>query len=483
MLAAVLVAGAVLRQWIMTHTSGLTMDSPLYVEMAGQLGHALQPLGPAHHGYPALVSVASLVIPGREMPGRLVSFTAGLLLIVVTFLLARRALPAWGAAVAAALVAGHPLLALSSCTVMTESSFQTLTYSALLVLEMGRTALAGALLGLSYCIRPEAMVIAFAALPALAPARRRWVWILTFVLAALPEVALLSIERGTLTVTPKTNLVAAAGAASDDSEWQTATTESLAAERARPPLERIGRTLAAAARRYPDRLSGQLLRMDQTWPAPLAALSVIGAIVRPGLLLAPFAILLVLPMLGVTPHLRYPQTMVPALAVYAAIGAARSAAWAATRSRGMRASVIVALALALCGGLVWCWRGPAGDSVRRPEDAAIPSLRRAGQWLAMHGRPGALVMDRKPYLPFFAGMRQALMPNDDYDTIVRYAIRTGVDYLAIEELVMWKMRPQFIPLMTDSAFRAREDRLRLIYGVTDAPGTGIAIFEITPKRE
>jgi hypothetical protein len=120
--------------------------------------------------------------------------------------------------------------------------------------------------------------------------------------------------------------------------------------------------------------------------------------------------------------------------------------------------------------------------VRRSEDAPITSLRKAGLWLATHGRPDALVMDRKPYLPFFAEMRHALMPDDDYDTIVRHAIRTGVDYLVIEEMVMWRMRRQFIPLMTDSTFRAREDRLKFIYGATDGPMTGVAIFEVTRKE-
>ncbi|HKQ59028.1 MAG TPA: hypothetical protein VJY35_14275, partial [Candidatus Eisenbacteria bacterium] len=133
-------------------------------------------------------------------------------------------------------------------------------------------------------------------------------------------------------------------------------------------------------------------------------------------------------------------------------------------------------------GLAWCWRGPAGLAVARSEDAPIHTLRRAGLWLAAHGRPGALVMDRKPYLPFFAGMRHAHMPDDDYDTIVDYAERTGVDYLVMSEHVMWTMRRQFVPIMTDTLFRAREHRLRLIYGTTDGPMTGVVIFEVVRPR-
>jgi hypothetical protein len=43
---------------------------------------------------------------------------------------------------------------------------------------------------------------------------------------------------------------------------------------------------------------------------------------------------------------------------------------------------------------------------------------------------------------------------------------------------MWTMRRQFVPIMTDALFRARERRLRLFYGTTDGPMTGVAIFEV-----
>src|SRR5215470_11368261 len=88
--SAVVAAGAALRVWMLGQASGLTMDSPLYVRMAEQVGGALAPLGPAHHGYPVLIRIASLFIAGREWPGRCVSFVAGLALIVITFLIARR---------------------------------------------------------------------------------------------------------------------------------------------------------------------------------------------------------------------------------------------------------------------------------------------------------------------------------------------------------------------------------------------------------
>jgi hypothetical protein len=237
----------------------------------------------------------------------------------------------------------------------------------------------------------------------------------------------------------------------------------------------VAEDVARAASRYPDRLRGWLVRFHQMWPAPLLLLSLIGAIAQPGVLLAPLAILPVLPLIGVTPNLRYPQTMVPSLAIFAAIGTA----WILSRMSQSRLQRMLALVLSLvmAVGLVWCWRGPSGHALQF-EDGPIFAFRGAGAWLAAHGRPGALIMDRKPYIPFFAGMRRTPMPDDDYETLVNYARRTGVDYIVVEEYLMWTIRKQFVPLMTDPEVRAHEQRLRMVYFAQDMPRAGIAIFEV-----
>ncbi|HEX5634709.1 MAG TPA: hypothetical protein VFX50_15810, partial [Gemmatimonadales bacterium] len=96
---AVLLAGLLLRLWLASSTSGLTMDSPLYVRMAEGL-RAGDPLhAPAHHGYPLMVALASFASPGRELPGRLVSLAASLALVALVWWAARRRLPPWGALV------------------------------------------------------------------------------------------------------------------------------------------------------------------------------------------------------------------------------------------------------------------------------------------------------------------------------------------------------------------------------------------------
>jgi hypothetical protein len=139
------------------------------------------------------------------------------------------------------------------------------------------------------------------------------------------------------------------------------------------------------------------------------------------------------------------------------------------------AALVCALAFA---GLAWAWLGEPGASVRHFDDGPTFAFRAAGRWLRLNGRPDALVMDRKPFIPFYAGMRQALMPDDDYNTIVDYARATGVDYVVVEEYVMRTMRRQFEPLMTEPAFTRAERRLRMVYAGGGPENAGIAIFEV-----
>src|SRR5262245_8853372 len=75
-LGLVMALALALRLGLAAGNSGLTMDSPLYVRMAEDLAAGRRGASPAHHGYPALLALASFVLPGRELPGRAVSILA-----------------------------------------------------------------------------------------------------------------------------------------------------------------------------------------------------------------------------------------------------------------------------------------------------------------------------------------------------------------------------------------------------------------------
>jgi len=469
-LLAVMV-GTLLRLWLLSTSSGLTMDSPLYVNMAEAAARGQPALGPAHHGYPWLMALAHLVIPGREWPGRVVSLVAGVALLVLAWPLARRSLtPGW-ASLVVWLLALHPLLAVWSGAVMTEAVFIALIYGALLLLDRHRLA-AGATLGLGFVVRPEALVIA-PAMAATAGRRDFWLVLAGFALVVAPYLGYLRWERGSWSLGPKVALVRPMFENEREREWR------IGAAKSPPPVEPtslVPRLLWAApsiARSYVPNLMRHLGLLVAAWPPPLLLLSLLGLPRRRWVLLAPLAPLLVLPLLSVAFEMRFAQIFVPALALLAAQGAA----WIVARPAWQRPEVVAAIVSVAALGTGWAWAGPAGRVARHFDDGPMAQMRDAGVWLAAHGRPDAVVMDRKAYVPFFAGMRHMQLPDDDYDALVAFAQRSA-DYVVVEEYLIPTLRPQLLQLVHDPEFRNRERRLRAAYVTGEEPGTGVAVFEV-----
>jgi hypothetical protein len=468
---------ALLRLWLAAGNAGLTMDSPLYVSMADSLARGAKAVGPAHHGYPAAIALAGLVLPGRELPGRAVSMLAGLALVALVYRVARRAAPPWAAAMAAGLVALHPLLAVYSGPIMTESTFLGLLFAALLVLEQGHPLAAGLTLGLSYVVRPEGLVAAagamlFGRLGGRGTARLA----AGFVLIAASYVGYLSWERGTFTLTPKEALVHAP-ADGRAAEWRVGNPSPVASQPAPTLAERVREAAPGIYARYLPRLGAHLARLIEAWPWPLLILSLVGLVMRPGPVAAPLLQLLVIPTLAVAPEARFAMLYLPSLAVFAAAGAEACA----VRAVRWRRAAIAATAGAALAGVVWFWSGPAARLALHFDDGPIPEMRAAGAWLRANGSPGEVVIDRKAYVPFFAGMRHIQLPNDDYETLVEYACRSGARYLVIEEYVAESMRPQLLPLLADARFREQEPRLRAVFHVRGSPHSGVVVMEVVPS--
>jgi hypothetical protein len=458
-------AGAALRAWLMTQNHGLTMDSPLYVRMADSLRDGGRAIGAAHHGYAALVALVRGFVPDTEAAARGLSFTAGVLLIPLVYALTRTAASRLGSAFAALLVALHPTLAVYSGPVMTESTNILFTTAGLLFLALGRPLGAGIGLGLAYLVRPDSLVV----LPAAALATRRGVRGALRVLAGFfilfaPYVGYLTWERGTFTLTPKTVLVRADRG---EREWR------VASETASADAAPAGDRALDVVRRYPAKLLEHLWRLEQTWPWPLLLLSLVGLIGRMGPPAVMLVALLGLPLLGVSPDVRFSQVFVPVLAYLAAVGGE----WlVARRPRLARAGYGIAIA-SVVAGLALAWLGRAGLHALRFDDGPMQEMRAAGEWLRENGRPGATVMDRKAYVPYYAGMHHLQLPADDYDTVIAYAQRNA-DYLVLEEYVVETLRPEFRPLTRDPAFQAREHRLRMLYGIRNGPLTGVGVLEV-----
>jgi len=471
-LALAIAAAALLRGWLMARLAGITMDSPLYVTMAESLQRGARASGPAHHGYPALVALVGWIVPGRELPGRLVSFAAGVLLVPLVERLARTtAGPRWSLG-AAWLVALHPLLAVYSTAVMTEASFLAVAGAGFLLLMRRRPLAAGATLGFSYLVRPEGIVYAAAA-PLFARLGRRGLalaW-LGSALVVAPYLGYLRWERGSWMLSPKDVVVRPVFESRGEAEWRIGGPRPIA-EPHRSLIERLRWAAPSVARRYLPHLLTHLRLLLEAWPWPLLLLSAVGLAAYRGPPIAGLLTLPLLPALAVPFDVRFTQLLVPWLAAYAAAGGA----WASSR-RWSRAVAVASAALAVAG-LTWCWIGSAGRVAVFFDDGPMPEMRAAGAWLKEHARPDATVMDRKAYVAFFAGLKHVQLPNDDYDTILSYARSSGADYLVIEEYIVRQLRPQLMPLVADPAFRQRERRVRLVHLEAGRLHAGVAVFEV-----
>src|SRR5262249_59405682 len=101
----------------------------------------------------------------------------------------------------------------------------------------------------------------------------------------------------------------------------------------------------------------------------------------------------------------------------------------------------------------------------------------AGAWLAAHAPADAVIMDRKSYVPFFAGRTHVQLPDEDLDTLLRYARESGVTHIVVEEYVVGALRPQLAPLL-DETWLERDPRVKLVFATRPAPGEGVVVLEV-----
>ncbi|MFM7232771.1 MAG: hypothetical protein ACKO3S_12420 [bacterium] len=465
-----LVVALGVRLGMATGTSGLTMDSPLYVRMAEAFASGRHEPSPAHHGYPLLVALASAVLPGREWPGRVVSLVASLAVVVLVTALTRRragSLAGWVAGLAVAL---QPLLAVYGVAIMTESTFLALALAGVLALERGSARAGGAWLGAAWWVRPEAAVIAPLAVLLSPLSRRARVWALAAaLLVALPYAGVLRATQGFWSLTPKTALVRAPFADARAAEWRLA--DSTAFADSVGVGARLARDGGAIVRAWPARFTAQAQRVAEAWPLPLLLLSLLGLARANGRgpWLAFAALPFVYPLLAAPAELRFAMMALPALVVPMAVAAAES--W---RQRGVwRWSA----SAGLVAGAALLATGPAQRLATQFDDGPMASLRGAGAWLEANSAPDAVIMDRKSYVPFFAHRRHVQLPDEPLDTLLDHAVTSGATHLVVEEYVTHSLRPQLAPLL-DARILASEPRVRLGFATRPEPGEGVVVLEV-----
>lgn len=457
--------------------------------------------------YPALVGLASLVFRDAEFAGRFVSVVAGALLVIPAHRLARRWYGRRVALICVALVALHPLLVYYSTALLTESTYTLLFtcgvlagWSALTGTRTRTFALAGALFGACYLLKPEAcgfvlllLVMVFVRRLSMKrslhgmKARLRHssvavalALVAGFVAAASPQLLYLRWTTGAWLLSGKMagHLLQGARLAGGDPS----------------PAPVNGMTDAATALvRLAKALRFEYEIFNLIFPTVFVLLVALGLFRRRWtraqttreLYLLAFVAAALAGYAVTLPNIRFLAPLIPLLLCWVSKGISEFAAWtrgtlarlrvhetfAARVKRFVAPLVIAVLVASLAPLFVYLMRGDKwGD---------YHAQKRAGVWIreraARDGASAPTIISTVPVAAFYAGGRNvAVTGADDYDSLVSRARREGAAYVVVNERDFKRMDS----LRTLLDARAEHSALRLAQEFDEAPNQRVLVYEV-----
>lgn len=415
-------------------------DGVAYLELAEQIaggGGLLHPVFPP--GYSLAIAALHRLGPlGPEAAALAISAVCGALALPAAWWLWRHTLGTPAAWAGAALLAIWPLAVDLGGRVLTDS---TSLLGILLALcawlrsargERGWAVVAGAGFGGVAWMRPE--VLAWSGVAALLLARRRpaaaAALALTTALLYLPYVGLLRAHTGEWQLSAKAdaNLVYAltVGEADPGARY-----EELKDARREGRIQGSLPGPTALARRVADNLAEGARRLDTIWPPAVAVAIALGTVLawRRGLL-GSWAWL---PLLASAPILLFffkPRFFLPAAAVWLGL-----AGLALVELRGAARAAAAALVL-------WLVLPETLAPIRGPDREA--ASRAAGLWLAGRSEPAGVVVDRKPFVAYYAG-RERVWPEAGPDLAALHERLTAYEsaLLVVDDRHFRRSRPQW----------------------------------------
>jgi Dolichyl-phosphate-mannose-protein mannosyltransferase len=477
--------------------------------------------------YPFLVGLSSLVFRDVQTGGKFVSVSAGGLLVIPVYLLARALHGKDAAAVAAFLVAVNPTLIQYSTRLLTESTYTLLLavvlFKGLTILTGGGAAAffsTGAALGACYLIRPEAigytgLVLALALYKQLSvdsppPSdmlRNVLGLVVGFSLLSFPYILFLSRATGRWTISEK--LRAHIGSTESwerkwfglAEDWPTTLADRLYAgsnqkgdvsgEREATPVE--AQSLRRMISRSFEALRSEIqLVVYRGLPPHLMMLAGFGLFQTDWTKEVYLLLFLGSTLIGyalcandISDRLLVP--LLPLQLCWAAKGIEeleRRLAGSLARVRFskalpfinpplLRPLALTALAFSLLPSLAYkVMTVPAHQQL---------GYRQAGAWVKEHSGTPALVMATDPFTAFYAGRRHLYLPAEEYATVIEHARRQKVAYLVIDEAVVSQGRwgeNEYAGLQFLLDERGHHPELELVYKFDDLPGRKLLIFTL-----
>lgn len=445
-------------------------------DASGGLDPAVPPL------YPVFVALGTWLVGEVEIGARSISILGGVLAGIPLLLLVRRRHGTVAGACALFLTAIHPLLCRYSVIARGEAPaavfFTWSAYIAWRLIERPSIAPAialGVVSGIGFLVRPECLAVPAVAIVWVLASRRagtakaRWIGAAS---ALTPLVLILAVQAawihgrtGAWTITPRLGigLEIAEKLHEGGSPWGlTEDGEDLEIDRKVMRGEYSSLAVAGRALGDPGAALGRTLKSGGRLLTYLPEM-----IGYANLILLPFALaafrdrerrrhlLFVVSIIAFTvavlslfrPARRMVVCLVPLGVILPAVGLAFLSEWLSERKAmwGTRWAVFVWTTL-IIGTVPFLVYAPGGYG------GWWSPMRHAGTWV--HGTivgeeevPGdahrARVMAYPAELAHFAGMRAIFFPRDGYERTIRYARLHGVDYIAYEEGMAKKGRPEF----------------------------------------
>jgi 4-amino-4-deoxy-L-arabinose transferase-like glycosyltransferase len=489
LLPIMLVAATLRGSWLAFCTRAINGEGAEYARIAENLATGQGYVGIAMEGrelmfpplYPLTIAAGSYFVGSSYLSAQLVSLSAGILLLLAVFGIARQLYGERVALITVALTALNPVLIKLSATAWVEGLYIALVMSGLYFMVRARHsvgslpwALAGIFMGLAYLTSPQAVLFPFIFLVSqiFLPqgqypinVRKSAVLLASFVLLALPYVAFLSTSTGSLRIEGKTIVNNELGrlrtSGVSDCLAGYEVTENLEAKGIwmRPNAE-----IAASAgpANYGTTLkmmySGGLQNL-RTVAGAYRKFFYLGAPLIPILVLVGLfrgtrsadrvagELLLALTALGGVAALmtqvhmfqqRYHFFLIPYLLVWAANGIAELSRWSRDwlETRGA-SSICQRIAGRLTGAVIlavivalFATGFDAIPTFDADSGARADAIREAGDWLA--SAPGdKIVMDNATPVAFHANAHYVPLPCCNSDTALRFAEKKNVTFIVL----------------------------------------------------
>ena len=446
-LAALVIVALVLRLVVGHAIAVIETDGVRYIAIARQFQTTGNPFDPLFHPlYPMLLGLVQWVIRDWETAGRLLATAFGAALLLPAWALARGVMGRPVAMLTAALLAVHPSLVRNSSSVLADSTYAFLLatgvwlgWCALAAAHRPWLPVAGVVLGLAYLVRPEATLYLVGVLVvALIVSVRdravlRWLpWIggglAGFTVVAAPYLVYLRRSLGTWTLSGKVahNLVLDLGA-------------SIGLNPLAHPTAVLTHTfvnlLAFLKYSLPELLPGVLILFFL--PGVLWRAREEGWFGREGVLLA-----LMIPPFGTLAFHAEGRVFFGVLTFalpFVAAGLIATAGWIVGRPSPRWSAVFAA-------GVLLLSLATALRPVLRP-DPAEAVYRQAARMIAETESGDAVVLDRKPFVAYYSGLRHALLGAEVTPADLQAAARRAGARVVVLDSRALDDRPQLAPLV------------------------------------